>query len=278
MSRPDRITEFSKLCVHTQTTRPWNLRQCAKNFEAHGISGISVWRHLFEEIKVTEARNVLENHGLEVISLVRGGFFASTLPSVRLKAIDDNLKAIEEASGIGAPLLVLVCGADPAQSQQLSRDQIAEGILKILPEAMASGVKLAIEPLHPMYAADRSAITSMKQANDMVALINSEAVGVAVDVFHLWWDPELEMEIKRCGAMAKLFAYHICDWNSPMNDMLNDRGLMGEGCINLAQIRGWMETAGFTGYHEVEIFSDRYWAMDQLEYLKLIKEAYLKHT
>jgi sugar phosphate isomerase/epimerase len=129
-----------------------------------------------------------------------------------------------------------------------------------------------------MYAADRSAIVTLKQANDMVDAIGSESVGVAVDVFHLWWDPELPAEIRRCGTMNSLFAFHICDWKPDMKDMLNDRGIMGEGCIDVKQIRGWVESAGFTGFHEVEIFSDHYWAQDQAAYLQSIVEAYRKHS
>ncbi|MCK4745480.1 MAG: sugar phosphate isomerase/epimerase, partial [Bacteroidales bacterium] len=211
-------------------------------------------------------------------SLVRGGFFASVEETNRKLAIEDNLRAIEEAEAIGSPLLVLVCGADPDQSQYVSREQIQDGIFEILPQAEKAGIKLAIEPLHPVYAADRSAISTIKQANDMALSINSEFLGVAVDVFHLWWDPTLENEIRRCGQRDKLFAYHVCDWNIRMKDMLNDRGLMGDGCIDLRQIRLWMEDAGFTGYHEVEVFSDKYWAMDQTEYLQKIKQAYFQHT
>jgi sugar phosphate isomerase/epimerase len=188
------------------------------------------------------------------------------------------MEALEEADQIGAPLLVLVCGADPGQTQEHSRDQIREGIRQLMPLAESVGVRLAIEPLHPMYAADRSAIVTLKQANDMVDAIGSESVGVAVDVFHLWWDPELPAEIRRCGTMNSLFAFHICDWKPDMKDMLNDRGIMGEGCIDVKQIRGWVESAGFTGFHEVEIFSDHYWAQDQAAYLQSIVEAYRKHS
>jgi sugar phosphate isomerase/epimerase len=148
----------------------------------------------------------------------------------------------------------------------------------LLPQAKAAGVKLAIEPLHPMYAGDRSAINTLEQANDMAEEINSDFVGVAVDVYHLWWDHHLKEEIKRCGKNNNLLAFHVCDWNVPTTDFLNDRGLMGDGCINVLEIRGWVEATGFRGYNEVEIFSDKYWAMDQQEYLKKIKHAYLTKT
>jgi sugar phosphate isomerase/epimerase len=144
--------------------------------------------------------------------------------------------------------------------------------------AQDAGIRLAIEPLHPMYAGDRSAVNTLKQANDMADNINSNWLGVAVDVYHLWWDPELKPEIERCAEQKHLFAFHVCDWKVPTIDFLNDRGLMGEGCINIPEIRSWVETAGFTGYNEVEIFSNNYWATDQHEYLEKIKTAYLTKT
>jgi sugar phosphate isomerase/epimerase len=215
---------------------------------------------------------------MTVVSLARGGFFPSIEKEKRESAIQDNLLAIEQAATIGAPSIVLVCGADGRQSPEKSREQIAEGIIKLIPAARSAGLKLSIEPLHPMYAGDRSAINTLKQANDMAEMINSEWVGIAVDVYHLWWDDTLQSEIKRCGENNHLFAFHVCDWNMPTIDFLNDRGLMGDGCINVPEIRGWVEEAGFSGYNEVEIFSDKYWATDQREYLGKIKEAYLKHT
>jgi sugar phosphate isomerase/epimerase len=129
-----------------------------------------------------------------------------------------------------------------------------------------------------MYAGDRSAINTIRQANELAELINSDFVGVAVDVYHLWWDPELQAGIMRCGSHNNLFAFHVCDWNVPTVDFLNDRGLMGDGCINVPEIRSWVEEAGFTGFNEVEIFSDKYWATDQKAYLEKIKQAYLMKT
>ncbi|MDD2381000.1 MAG: sugar phosphate isomerase/epimerase [Mariniphaga sp.] len=273
-----KITDFSKLAVHTMTTKPWDLRQCVENFSAAGICGITIWRNLLEGQNLREARVMLNDYDMQVVSIARGGFFPSVQKEKRQTAVDDNLWAIEQSAAMGAPVLVLVSGADPAQSLEKSREQIQESILQILPQAQKAGVKLAIEPLHPMYAGDRSAINTLEQANNMVEEINSEFVGVAVDVYHLWWDPNLQREIIRCGRNGKLFAFHVCDWNVPSKDFLNDRGLMGDGCINIPQIRGWVEETGFSGYNEVEIFSDKYWAMDQNMYLEKIKNAYLKFT
>ncbi len=272
------LTDFSKLCVHTLTNKPWNLRQCVESYSAAGIHGITIWRNVLEGRNLKECKQILDDHNMVVPGVARGGFFPSVDKNERLVAIDDNLLAIEQSAAVGAPVLVLVCGADGRQSLEKSREQIKEGIIKILPVAQAAGVKLAIEPLHPMYAGDRSAINTMEQANNMAEQINSEHVGIAVDVYHLWWDNNLQQEIRRCGDNDNLFAFHVCDWNVPTTDFLNDRGLMGDGCINIKQIRGWVEETGFKGYNEVEIFSDKYWAIDQIQYIEKIKNAYLNHT
>ncbi|MDP3913090.1 MAG: sugar phosphate isomerase/epimerase family protein [Bacteroidota bacterium] len=272
------LSDFSKLCVHTLTTKPWDIEACVKNYSEAGIHGITIWRNVLENKNLAEIKTLLDDHGMTVVSLARGGFFPSVEKEKREVAIQDNLFAIEQAATIGAPSIVLVCGADGRQSLEKSREQIAEGIQRILPAAKSAGVKLSIEPLHPMYAGDRSAINTLKQANDMAEMINSDRVGIAVDVYHLWWDDTLQSEIRRCAANNHLFAFHVCDWNVPTTDFLNDRGLMGDGCINVPEIRGWVEDAGFSGYNEVEIFSDKYWAMDQHEYLGKIKRAYLTKT
>lgn len=272
------LKDFSKFCIHTLTTKPWNLKQCVENYSAAGIHGITIWRNVLEGQNLNECKRVLDDHQMNVVSIARAGFFPSAEKEKRQEAIDDNFLAIDQAAAVGAPVLVLVCGADGRQSLEKSREQIKEGIVKILPQAKAAGVKLAIEPLHPMYAGERSAINTLAQANDISEEINSDFVGVAVDVYHLWWDNNLQQEIKRCGKNGKLFAFHVCDWNVPTTDFLNDRGLMGDGCINVPEIRGWVEDSGFTGYNEVEIFSNKYWAENQFKYLEKIKDAYLKHT
>jgi len=268
------LTDLSKLCIHTITTKPWNIETAAKNFSAAGVKGITVWRDTLEGRNIKKTGDMLRDHDLKIVSLCRGGFFPSIDSQKRKAAIDDNRKAIEEAAELGTNMIVLVCGADPAQSMEDSRKQIRDGIATVLPEAKAAGVKLAIEPLHPMYADTRSAINTLGQANDMAEELNSPFVGVAADVYHLWWDPALEQEIKRCGKNNHLFAFHICDWNVPTNDFLWDRGLMGEGCIPVRKIRSWVEATGFNGFNEVEIFSNKFWAEDQHQFLNKILKAY----
>ncbi|MFO7932549.1 MAG: sugar phosphate isomerase/epimerase family protein [Bacteroidales bacterium] len=270
--------DLSRLCIHTMTNRPWSLKECVEQYHRAGIRGISVWRNVLEEMEPGEARKVLDDHDMEVVSLVRGGFFASLDAGKRRLAMEDNRRALEQAKAIGAPLVVLVCGSDPHQSLETSREQILEGIEEMLPRARSLGVKLAIEPLHPMYAADRSAINTLGQANEMAESVKSDYLGVAVDVFHLWWDPHLQGEILRCGKNGNLFAFHVCDWKASITDMLNDRGLMGEGSIHLKEIRKWVEQAGFSGYIEVEIFSEKYWSMEQADYLNKIIKAYHRYV
>ncbi|HEV3224051.1 MAG TPA: sugar phosphate isomerase/epimerase family protein [Puia sp.] len=270
--------DISKLCIHTITTRPWKIEESAKHFSAAGVKGITVWRDALEGRNIKETGKMLLEHDLSIVSLCRGGFFPSKDLNKRKSAIDDNRRAIDEAAELGAPLLVLVCGADPSQSLRNSGKQIQDGIGEIIPYASSAGIRLAIEPLHPMYADTRSAINTMKQANDMADELNSPWVGVAVDVYHVWWDPFLENEIRRCGENGWLMAFHICDWKVPTEDMLLDRGLMGEGCIPVKQIRSWVEEAGFTGFNEVEIFSTTHWKENQSEYLRKIIKAYKENS
>ncbi len=272
------LADFSRLCVHTITTKPWSIEEATEHYAAAGVRGVTVWRQWLEGRSIAKVGDNLRAAGIEIVSLCRGGFFPAADTAGRRKAIDDNLKAIDEAVELGAPLIVLVCGAVPGQPLATSREQIVDGIQAVLDRAAEANVRLAIEPLHPMYADDRSAINTMRQANDACDLIDSPLVGVTVDVYHLWWDPELKEQIERCGRAGRIFSFHVCDWRTPTEDLLLDRGLMGEGCIDVRQIRGWVEANGFDGFVEVEIFSNRYWAMDQGEFLERIKDAYLEST
>ena len=272
------LRDLSTMCVHTITLKKWNIEYAAEKFSDAGIGGITVWRDALTGRDIRATGNMLRAKNLQIVSLCRGGFFPSPDETFRKAAIADNINAIDEAHELGAPVVVLVCGSSPSQSLQISREQIKSGIEACLAHAEKKNIILAIEPLHPMYAGDRSAINSLSQANDLAEYFNSPYVGIAVDVYHLWWDPELENQLKRCAAHGHLTAFHICDWMVPTTDLLNDRGLMGEGCINVKQIRGWVEACGFTGLNEVEIFSTRHWNSDQELYFKKIQEAYLSHS
>ena len=274
----DPLTDFSRLCVHTITTKGWELEEAVERYAEAGVSGITVWRQWLEGREPSKAGDRIRAAGLKVVSLCRGGFYPALVEKDREEAIQDNKRAIEDAAALGAPLVVLVCGAVPGQSLVESRKQITDGIATTLPLAESLGVKLAIEPLHPMYADDRSAINSLGSANDVCDELNHPLVGIAYDVYHLWWDPDLEAQTKRTAQADRLFAYHACDWMTPTTDLLNDRGLMGEGCIDLRGIRAMVEKNGFDGMIEVEVFSNRWWAKPTSEFLQAIKQSYLDHT
>ncbi len=266
--------DLKKLCIHTITTKPWSLNEALEAYAKKEIGGISIWQNAIAELGVSASAKLIKQYPIEVVSYVRGGFFAHGSAQERQAAIDNNKKMLDEAAEIGAPTLVLVCGADPGSGLIKSREQISDGIQALTDHAASVNVTLSIEPLHPMYADTRSAINTLQQANDIAESIGSDYVGVAIDVYHLWWDPALRSEIIRCGEINKIFAYHICDWKYPTEDMLNDRGLMGEGCIPIQQISQWIDNAGFDGFHEVEIFSNKYWAMDQHIFLDKIIDVY----
>ncbi|MCB1099298.1 MAG: sugar phosphate isomerase/epimerase [Verrucomicrobiae bacterium] len=259
------------------TNKPWSTEQCIENYARAGVSGITFWRYSFEGRSPANVGRQAREAGLEVVSVARGGFFPATTAAGLQRAIDENRRAIDETAEVGAPSLVLVCGAVPGQPLQASRQQIQDGIAELLPYASERNVILAIEPLHPMYADDRSAVNTMAQASDICEALNSHPnVSIACDVYHTWWDPDLEREITRAAAFGNFTAFHICDWKTPTTDFLNDRGLMGEGCIDIPSIQQWVADSGFNGHHEVEIFSNRYWSMDQDEYLKSILDSYQK--
>jgi sugar phosphate isomerase/epimerase len=269
-----RFSGVAMLSLHTITTKPWNGAECLTKYAAAGISGVTFWRHNFATHSPADLGKMAAGLGIQVTGLARGGFFPAHSAANRLTALDDNRKAIAEARECGAPVLVLVCGAVPGIALEESRKMIADGIASLVPEARAAGVKLAIEPLHPMYAGDRSAIVTTAQANAVCDAIGSPPeVGIALDVYHTWWDPDLEREIRRTADAGRLFSFHICDWKTPVEDILNDRGLMGEGCIPIGKIHQWVRQAGFEGMSEVEIFSNRWWASDQDAWLKRIVEA-----
>ena len=269
--------DLSKLCIHTITTKNWSLETAVEKYLDKGIHGISVWRNYLEGRDLGQVRSLFERNDFAVVSLVRGGFFTGITMKERGEAINENKRAIEEASAIGAGLVVLVCGATPGLSLDDSRNQIKEGIEQILPFAEENKIRLAIEPLHPMYADTRSAINTMNQANSMAEYFDSEYVGIAVDVYHVWWDENLKNEILRCGANKNLFAFHLCDWRNPTRDMLNDRTIMGEGVIRIQEIINFVREAGFKGFNEVEIFSNQHWSEDLDEFLYKIVKAYFKY-
>lgn len=265
---------LDRLAIHTMTTKPWSLIDACRNFSAVGVKGMTVWRQHLAPYGAKEGAKILKDHGMTVPALCRGGFFVAKDAAARQAAIDDNLRALDDAAAIDADQVVLVCGAAVGIPLAQARGQIQDGIAAISEHGRKVGVKIAIEPLHPMYAADRSAVNTMQQARAICEALNDPNIGIAVDVFHVWWDPNLEEEIRLVGQQKRIFGFHLCDWRAETRDLLNDRGLMGEGCIDLPRLRNLVEAAGFKGWNEVEIFSLWHWQKEQRAYLQEILTAY----
>ena len=270
----------SPLSLNTATTRKqWGLAQAIEGCMRHGILGIAPWRDQLHEMGVQAAAKAIRNHELTVTGLCRGGMFPAWDAAGRKAAIEDNLRAVDEAQALGAQCLVLVAGGLPAGSKDLAaaREQVRDGIAAILPHAREARVPIAIEPLHPMYAADRACVNTLAQALDLCDTLDPEnegGLGVALDVYHVWWDPQLEHGIARAGK-RRLLAFHVCDWLVPTRDLLTDRGMMGDGVIDLPRIRSWIELAGYKGFHEVEIFSELdWWKRDPDEVLETCKDRH----
>jgi sugar phosphate isomerase/epimerase len=265
------------LSINLATTRmQWDMRQAAEACLSHGITAIAPWRDQVQKIGLAEAARIVRDNAFQVTGLCRGGMFPAGDPEARKAAIDDNLRAVDEAAELGADCLVLVVGGLPQGSRDIvaAREMVADGIAAILPHARASGIPLAIEPLHPMYAADRACVNTLKQALDICDILG-DGVGVAIDVYHVWWDPELMPQIARAGAGGQILAHHICDWLVPTTDLLLDRGMMGDGVIDLRGIRAAIEAAGYAGPQEVEIFSaETWWKRPGDEVLKTCVERY----
>lgn len=265
---------YPELAVHTFTTKGWTMAECIEGFAKRGIGGISIWRETLEGEDLCSVRQHLQDAGLTGISLVRGGFFTGATKEARAAAIENNRECLKEADALGLSSIVLVCGATPGQTARENYEQIRDGIGIMAPEADRLGIRLLIEPLHPVYAGDRSGVCSLRDANNMAEELALPNVGIAVDVYHVFWEVDLAEQLQRCAEGGWLDAYHICDFKPDQEDILLDRGIMGEGCIPLAQLDRWVQDAGFDGRREVEIFSRKYWAQDQDHYLDKILASY----
>jgi sugar phosphate isomerase/epimerase len=259
------------LSINTATLRrqlelPAIIEACARR----GIGSICPWRDQVGAAGLANVVRQLRATDMALSGYCRGGFFPAADPPGLRAALDDNRAAVDEAKALGAPCLVLVVGALPGalggqavhKDIGLARAQVVDGIAATLAYARQVGMPLAIEPLHPMQAADRACVNTTEHALDICDALDpnrSGALGVAIDVYHTWWDPKLEGQIARAGP-DRLLAYHVCDWLLPTRDLLNDRGMMGDGIVELQKIRAWIEAAGYTGPAEVEIFSERWWS------------------
>jgi sugar phosphate isomerase/epimerase len=260
----------AQLSLNTATLRkqldlPGIVEACARR----GIRTICPWRDQVEAAGLRNVARQLAQTGIGLSGYCRGGFFPAADTAGLRAALDDNRRAVDEAKTLGAPCLVLVVGALPGalsgapahKDIGLARAQVVAGISATLDYARNVGLPLAIEPLHPMQAADRACVNTTEHALDICDALDPDrtgALGVAVDVYHTWWDPKLAGQIARAGR-DRLLAYHVCDWLLPTRDLLNDRGMMGDGIVELQKIRSWVEAAGYAGPAEIEIFSERWW-------------------
>jgi len=275
MTAPER----ARLAINQATTmKQWTLREAVEGYAAKDIRGISVWRDKLAECGVDDAAKLLQDYGMTVTGLCRGGMFPANDDGGRQIAYDENRRAVDEAAAIDARCLVMVCGGLPDGSNDMAdaRKQVADGLERMLPYARDAGVPVAIEPLHPMTAADRACVNTLEQALDLCDALG-DGVGVAVDVYHVWWDPKLEGQIARAG--SRILGFHVCDWLVPTVDLVWDRGMMGDGVIDIPRIRGWVEAAGYRGFNEVEIFSERnWWQRDPEEVVDTCIERYAKYV
>jgi sugar phosphate isomerase/epimerase len=278
---------LDRLSLNQWTTRRWSVAEAVDGCVRHGIEAIGLWREPVAEHGLPETAKLVRDAGLRVSSLCRGGFLTAGGQAARDAALDDNRRAIDEAAELAAAALVLVVGglpgvvpADgpaPGFSRDLAgaREQVGRALSTLVPYAAERGVRLALEPLHPMYCADRAVISTLKQALDLAAPHPADRVGVVVDTFHVWWDPEVSEQIARAGAEGRIASYQVCDFLVPLPaDVLLGRGMMGDGVIDFGPLTAAVAAAGYTGDIEVEIFNADIWAADPDEVVATMKQRY----
>ncbi|RAX17782.1 sugar phosphate isomerase/epimerase [Pseudarthrobacter sp. AG30] len=271
------MSDFARLSINSATTKKWTLAQVVEGCVNAGIPSIGPWRDRVEEAGLDKAARLIKDAGLRVSSLCRGGFLTAADADGQAAALADNRAAILEAVALDTRELFLVVGglAPGEKDVVAARQRVADRLADLVPFAAEHGVRLVLEPLHPMYAADRALISTLGQALDLAAPFDPSTVGVAVDTFHVWWDPELKAQIARAGRENRLASYQVCDFNMPIAaDPLLSRGYMGDGVVDFATIGTWVRDAGYTGDIEVEIFNQEIWDTDGNAVLATVKERY----
>lgn len=274
----DALARFS---LNQMTIRQWSMPEVADGCAAAGVRAIGLWRKPVADYGLERSARLLRDAGLTVSSLCRGGFFTSADPAGDAAALDDNRAAIDEAAALGAGVLVLVCGGLPAASRDLdgARARVADRIAELVPYAAERRVRLAVEPLHPMFCSDRCVVSTLGQALDIAAGLPADQVGVVIDAYHIWWDPALYQQVARAGAERRIAAFQVCDWVTPLPEgVLNGRGMIGDGRIELRRLRQAVDAAGYSGPVEVEIFNERLWALPGRDVLRLVLGRYAEHV
>ena len=267
---------LARLSLNQKTTNRWSVAEAVDGCVRAGIPAIGLWREPVHEVGLDQAVKLVRDAGLRVSSLCRGGFLTAADPAGRQGALDDNRRAIDEAAALGAPCVVLVVGGLPDGSRDLvgARERVASAVAELAPYAGERGVRLALEPLHPMYCADRAVLSTLGQALDLAEDLPSAQVGVVVDTFHVWWDPRVWSDIERAG--ARIASFQVCDFNLPIPaDALLARGMMGDGVIDFRPFRVAVDAVGYAGDIEVEIFNADVWAADPDEVVATMIRRYV---
>ncbi|MEU0601899.1 sugar phosphate isomerase/epimerase family protein [Streptomyces sp. NPDC006393] len=273
--------ELSRFSINQMTVKQLSLPELAEACRELGVGSVGLWREPVRAYGVEAAAKLVRDAGLTVTTLCRGGFLTATDPAERAGALDDNRAAIDEAATLGTDTLVLVSGGLPAGSKDLhgARERIADALAVLGPYAAERGVRLAIEPLHPMYAADRCVVSTLAQALDLAERFPADQVGVTVDTYHIWWDDRAPEQIARAGAGGRIHTFQLADWTTPLPaGVLDGRGQIGDGAIDMRQWKGYVEAAGYTGPIEVELFNDGLWARDGREVLAETAERFAAHV
>ncbi|MEV7070183.1 sugar phosphate isomerase/epimerase family protein [Streptomyces sp. NPDC093990] len=275
------MTDLSRFSVNQMTVKQLSLPELVAACRELGVGNVGLWREPVRSYGVEETAKLVRDAGLNVTTLCRGGFFTAIDPDERAAALDDNRRAVDEAATLGTDTLVLVSGGLPAGSKDLhgARERIADALAVLGPYAEERGVRLAIEPLHPMYAADRCVVSTLTQALDLAERFPAHQVGVTVDTYHIWWDDNAPAQIARAGAGGRIHTFQLADWTTPLPEgVLNGRGQIGDGAIDMRQWQRYVEAAGYTGAIEVELFNDALWARDGHAVLAETAERFVAHT
>jgi sugar phosphate isomerase/epimerase len=270
---------LARLSLNQKTVDRWSLPEAVDGCVRAGIPAIGLWREPVAATGLAEGARIVADAGLRVSSLCRGGFMTAADAPGRRQALDDNCRAIDEAATLGAHCLVLVVGGLPEGSTDLdgARGRVAEALDALVPYAAERGVRLALEPLHPVYCADRAVLSTLGQALDLAEPYPAAHVGVVVDTFHVWWDPAVREQIARAG--ERIASFQVCDWITPLPpDVLLARGMMGDGHIDFRSLLRCVDAAGYTGDIEVEIFNASVWAADPDDVLATMARRYVQHV
>ncbi|MEU1441862.1 sugar phosphate isomerase/epimerase [Streptomyces sp. S1A1-8] len=275
------MSSLARFSINQMTVKQLSMPELVASCLELGIPGVGLWREPVQSYGLDATAKLVRDAGLAVTTLCRGGFFTAIDPQERARALDDNRAAVDEAATLGTDTLVLVSGGLPAGSKDLhgARERIADALGELGPYAAERGVRLAIEPLHPMYAADRCVVSTLAQALDLAERFPADQVGVTVDTYHIWWDDTAPAQIARAGAGGRIHTFQLADWTTPLPEgVLNGRGQIGDGSIDMREWRGYVEAAGYSGPIEVELFNDGLWARDGREVLAETAARFVEHA